>query len=370
MLSSTMAVSRRETIIARRNFCWRALGCASLLFLCLLCGTALGEEPRFFRIGTAATAGSFFEIGGVLASAISSPPGSPMCGHGGTCGVPGLVAVAQTTQGSIENLRLINAGQIESGFSQADLAGWAYKGTGAFSDNGPMPRLRVIAGLFPESLHIVVLADSSIHSLADLKGKRVSIGEPESGTVANARVVLAASGLDGDKLTRINLRPSQAAAQLTAGTIDAFFMVGVYPVPAIRELAATTPIRLVPIDNEVMDGVQREFGFYDRAVIPAASYPGIDSDTPTVGFSAMWIVGADVDGDLVYALTKSLWNETTLRLLAGFGPIGRTINPRRALTGLSVPLHPGAERYYREIGLPVENTPRVAEDGHENNNNP
>jgi TRAP transporter TAXI family solute receptor len=161
-------------MIRMRKYGWRGMA-ASLLFVAALCiATAClaanGSEPHFFRIGTAATGGSFFEIGGVVAGAISSPQGGPPCGHGGSCGVLGLVAVAQATPGSIENLRMINNDQIESGFAQADLAGWAYYGTKIFAEAGPQRRLRAIASLFPEAAHLVVRADSPIHKLTDLKG--------------------------------------------------------------------------------------------------------------------------------------------------------------------------------------------------------
>src|SRR5712692_6807980 len=130
MVSSPMTVSPRETRVMWHS--WRGLVCASLFLVTLLGAAALAQEPRFFRIGTAATGGSFFEIGGIVAGAISSPAEGPACDRGGSCGVRGLVAVAQATPGSIENLRLINAGQIESGFAQADLAGWAYTGVNVF----------------------------------------------------------------------------------------------------------------------------------------------------------------------------------------------------------------------------------------------
>src|SRR6266700_8220740 len=146
MVSSPMFVSRRETSVMW-NF-WRGFVCASLFFATLLGAAALAEEPRFFRIGTAATGGSFFEIGGLVAGAISSPADGPPCDRGGSCGVRGLVAVAQATPGSIENLRLINTSQIESGFAQADLAGWAYTGTNLFTEVGSLRRLRAIASLF------------------------------------------------------------------------------------------------------------------------------------------------------------------------------------------------------------------------------
>src|SRR5947207_6016875 len=141
MLSSPMAVSPRETMVEIRKYCWRGMACASLLLMMAVCIAAATPDARFFRIGTAATGGSFFEIGGVVAGAISGPTGGPACGHGGSCGVPGLVAVAQATPGSIENLRLINSGQIESGFAQADLAGWAYHGSKIFAEDRKSTRL-------------------------------------------------------------------------------------------------------------------------------------------------------------------------------------------------------------------------------------
>src|SRR6266700_3375006 len=167
MVSSPMFVSPRETSVMW-NF-WRGFVCASLFFATWLCAAALAQEPRFFRIGTAATGGSFFEIGGLVAGAISSPADGPPCDRGGSCGVRGLVAVAQATPGSIENLRLINTSQIESGFAQADLAGWAYTGVNVFVEAGPLRRLRAIASLFPEATHLVVRADSPLKTLADLK---------------------------------------------------------------------------------------------------------------------------------------------------------------------------------------------------------
>src|SRR5260370_25359094 len=146
-----MAVSPRETMVGMREYCWRGLVCASLLLMAVVCAAAAAPEPRFVRIGTAATGGSFFEIGGVVAGAISSPASGPACGRGGSCGVRGLVAVAQATPGSIENLRLINSGQIESGFAQADLAGWAYNGGNVVAEAGPVPRLRGVPSPFPQA---------------------------------------------------------------------------------------------------------------------------------------------------------------------------------------------------------------------------
>ncbi|HZT88698.1 MAG TPA: TAXI family TRAP transporter solute-binding subunit [Stellaceae bacterium] len=333
--------------------------CASLL-LAALGAAAAAQETRFFRIGTAATGGSFFEIGGVIASAISSPGQAPRCGHGGGCGVPGLVAVAQATQGSLENIRLVNAGQLESGFAQADLAGWAYTGSELFRKDGPMPQLRAIGSLFPETLQVVVRADSAIRGIRGLKGRRVALGGLGSGTVANARVLLAAAGLRDTDVQRKYLRPSQAVEGLRAGTLDALVIAGGAPVPAVQQLATTTPIRLLPIDGAIAEALLREFAFYRRATIPPDTYPGVADETETVGFHALWLVSAAADPALIYAITKALWNEATGRLLAGLDPLGRSVRLEDALVGLSVPLHPGAERFYREAGMALDDLPQAA----------
>jgi uncharacterized protein len=329
---------------------------AAFVVLVLLWRTApaSAQETRFFRIGAAATAGSFFEIGGVIASAISKPADSLPCEQGGSCGVPGLVAVAEATQGSVENLRMVASDQIESGIAQSDVVSWAFAGTGVFADEGPIKKLRAIASLFPESLHLVVPAAGPIQTLTDLKGRRISLGQTGSGTLADARIVLAASGLTEQDLSAEYLRSGTAAAELSEGSLEGFFLIGGVPIPAVRALAGTTPIRLIPIPDDVLSTMQEKFGPYDRSVIPADTYPGVGIATSTVGFHALWVVSADASDDLIFAITKALWNDATQRLLDAHDPIGKNVRLAHALDGLSVPLHPGAVRFYRQAGLPVE----------------
>lgn len=328
------------------------------------------DELKFFRIGTAATTGTYFQIGGVLASAISKPSGSRDCDHGGSCGVPGLVAVAQASQGSVQNVLAVSGGQFESALAQADIAYWAYTGdvpamrrcakedaaarSGGIAQlkrSGPLKNLRAIAGLYSEEVHIVVRADGAIRSLRDLKGKRVALGEPESGTLADARIVLEAAGVNECEMKAEYLRLSDAANGLVQGRIDAFFLVGGYPVPAITDVTTAIPTRLLPIPHDVAERLSHKFSFYRPDVIPAGSYPGIDADTQTVSTTALWLVREDIDDDLVYAITKALWRDTTKRLLDAAHPVGRRIRLASAFDGVAIPLHPGAARYYREAGL-------------------
>jgi TRAP transporter TAXI family solute receptor len=329
---------------------------AAVFVLGLLLGrvSPSAQEGHFFRIGAAATSGTFFEIGAVIASAISKPTGSPPCEHGGSCGVPGLVAVTQATQGSVENLRMIAAGQIESGIAQSDIVSWAYAGTSIFAADGPLKSLCAIASLFPESLQLVVRDDSAIRRLTDLRGKRISLGQPASGTIADARVVLAAAGLTEKDMRAEYLRPGMAAANVKDGTLDGFFIIGGTPVPAIRDLAAETPIRLIPVEDDILAKMRESSTSYRRSVIPSGTYPGISVETPSIGFDALWIVSADAPDDLIYAITKALWNDATQRLLEARDPLGKQVRLQDALDGLSIPLHPGAKRFYREAGLPVD----------------
>ena len=355
---------------------WRRLGLGLALAAAVLAAPlALQamEELRFFRIGTAATTGTYFQIGGVLASAISKPPGARDCERGGSCGVAGLVAVAQASQGSLQNVLALGAGQIESALVQSDVAYWAYAGaaiapkrcgpaksaaakpTGPapVKSQGPIQDLRAIAGLYPEDVHVVVRADGPIQSLRDLKSRTVALGEPESGTLADARLVLEAAGLSECEVKPQYLRLSEAADALVEGRIDAFFMVAGYPVPAITDVATTTPTRLLPIPREVAERLLQKFSFFSLDVIPAGSYPGIDIETTTLSTTALWATRAEIEPDLVYAITKSLWSEATRRLLEETHPTGRRIRLATALDGLTIPLHPGAARYYREIGVKI-----------------
>jgi TRAP transporter TAXI family solute receptor len=309
------------------------------------------EEMRFFRIGTGGTAGTYFPIGGLIANAISNPPGSRACEAGGSCGVPGLVATAVASNGSIANINAINGGALESGFSQSDVAYWAHTGTGVFEGKPRILSLRAIANLYPESIHLVARKGAGIRSVADLKGRRVSLDEPGSGTLVDARIILAAYGLGEGDLQAEHLKPNLAGDRIKDGVLDAFIFVGGYPAGAVAELASGgTGIELVPIAGPEAEAILREYPFFAPDRVPAGTYPGVD-ETPTLSVNAQWLTSERIEEDLIYAITGALWNENTRKLLDGGHPKGKTIRPETALAGLGVPLHPGAERYYREAGL-------------------
>ena len=310
----------------------------------------LAQEMKFFRIGTGGVAGTYYPIGGLIADIISNPPGARPCDKGGSCGVPGLVAIAQSANGSVANVNGIKSGALESGFAQSDIAYWAYTGTGIYDGQGEVENLRAIASLYPESIHLVARKDSDIKSVRDLKGKRVSLDEPGSGTLVDSRIILEAFGLTEDDVEAEYIKPSPAVAKMRDGQLDAFFIVSGYPTGSVVELASAIGADLVPIDGPEVDALIEQYQFFTRDVIPAGTYEGID-ETKTLSVGAQWVVGAEVDEELVYGITSALWHENARKLLDNGHAKGRAITPETALDGIGIPLHPGAERYYREMGL-------------------
>lgn len=336
--------------------------CAVLLAGVLFAAGAAAEPPgatqepaaTYFRIGTGSAGGTYFPVGGLLANAITYRPGGNGCDTGG-CGVPGLIAVAQATKGSVENAVQIEAGKLESGLVQADVAYWLYVGQWIYAGRKPATNLRAIANLYSESIQLVARRDAGIHSVADLKGKRVSLGDRESGTDVDARMVLGGFGLTERDLTALHLGPVPSADLMREGKLDAFFLVSGAPSTAIAELAAATAagpqaITLVPIDGQGAAHIRAAYPFYTETVITGGTYPGI-APTVTLGVNAQWLVSANVDAGLVYEITRALWHRSARPLLDAGHPVGREIRLETALQGVVLPLHPGAARYYREIGL-------------------
>lgn len=315
-----------------------------------IAGTAVAQELKFFTIGTGGTAYTYYPVGGVIANAISKPPGSRECGQGGSCGVDGLIASAVSSRGSVDNVNAIMSGLRNSGFAQSDVAYWAYTGTGTMEGKEPAKDLRTIAALFEEHIHLVAMADSGINSVADLKGKRVSLDEPGSGTYVDANLILEANGLSLDMVTAEALKGNAASEALRNGKIDAFFVVAGYPTGSLVELASAASIKLVPIEGAGAEALTEKYGFFAASDIPEGAYEGVGT-TPTVAVGAQWFTSAAEDEELIYNITKALWNKESRKLLDVGHAKGKTITAETALNGVGVPLHAGAERFYKEAGL-------------------
>jgi len=311
---------------------------------------ATAQDIQFFTIGTGGTSFTYYPVGGVIANAISKPPGSRECGEGGSCGVDGLIASAVSSRGSVDNINAILSGLRDSGFAQSDVAYWAYTGTGTREGEEPAKDLRTIAALFEEHIHLVAMADSGINSVADLAGKRVSLDEPGSGTYVDANLILGAAGLSQDDITVEALKGSAAAEALRNGQLDAFFAVAGFPTGAVVELASAADVKIVPIDGDVAAALTDQYGFFANSEIPEGTYEGVAA-AATISVGAQWFTSANADDELIYNITKALWNDESRKLLDVGHAKGATITPDTALAGVGVPLHAGAERFYKEAGL-------------------
>ena len=324
----------------------------------LLSPPVAAQDLKFLRIGTGSISGVYFPIGGLIASAISHPPGESLCGQGGSCGVPGLVAVAQASRGSVANVRHLAAGRIEFALVQADVAYFAVKGMGVFAGAKAVPGLRAVASLYPEAVHVVVRGRSHIRAIGDLKGKRISLDLKGSGTRALANLVLKKHGIDPDSLNRLNSQVGPAVDRLQSGRIDAFFFVGGFPAPTITRLSEDVPLRLLPISGKQAASIMKADPFLTAVSIPASVY-GRRKATQTLAVGALFTVSDKVSADLVYGITRALWHPTTRSILDQGPPATRQVRLGNALKGVAIPLHEGAARFYREMGLIAKPPPKA-----------
>ena len=326
---------------------------ATLVGASVFAAGAQAQEMKFFRIGTGSAGGTYFPIGGIIANAISNPPGSRPCDKGGNCGVPGLVAIAQSTNASAHNVNAIQAGEMEAGLTGAATLHFAYHGIEKFKDNAK-PDLRVIANLYPEDMHLVLPKGKSLNGLADLKGKRVGIAQAGSGTQIAVELILDDHGVNRGNIDEAELNNAQSAERLADGQLDAYFYAAGTPVAAMIQLDNTKGMDLYSFTAEEVARANKRVPYYIPSVIPAGTYPGVQYEVKTVAVSGILATNANQPEELIYGITKALWSKTARKLLDNGHAKGKVITLETALDGIEgigVPLHPGAERFYREAGM-------------------
>lgn len=299
-----------------------------------LAGPAFAQQ-KFFRIGTGGTGGTYYPIGGLIGNAISTDK---------------INVSAVATNGSVANVNGIVGGSMESGFSQADVNFWAYTGTGIYEGKPKVEELRAIANLYPESVHIVTKKGLGAKSVADLKGKRVSLDEPGSGTLVNAKAILAAYGLSEKDIKPEYLKQQQCAEKLKDGSLDAYFQTTGFPQGTLTELAATNGFELLALAGPEADKLQAQYTFFAKDEIPSGVYKDV-AGVKTLSVGAQWVTSAKIDAGLIYDITKALWSDKTRAALDAGHAKGKAIRKETALLGLGIPLHPGAEKFYKEAGL-------------------
>ena len=314
-------------------------------------GAQTPEVARIsFQIATGPVGGSYFPVGEALARIISNPPGFGRCEDDvNVCGPVGLIASARSTEGPVSNIAAIRSGRVASALIQGDIAMLAYRGTGPFQSTGAFKDLRVLAKLQSETVHLVVSARARVKHIADLKGKRIGIDDPSSATNATARSILTAARL---RLTSLKLSyqsATEAAEDLKAGKIDAFFVIGAAPMHFVDDLVTAGTAKLLPIDGALVAAWLKKQPFMAAVDLPAGTYHGL-KPIRTVSVSALWVATAQLPDNVAYSLTRALWNPANRAELDGLGAVGASIHRDGALVSPSVPLHPGAAKYYQDAG--------------------
>ncbi len=237
---------------------------------------------------------------------------------------------------------------------QNDIAYYAYNGLYMFEETGKIDVMRGIATLYPETIQFVVRADSPIESLHDLAGKRVAVGAAGSGTAVACEQILRAAGV-WDEIEKVWAPFREAATALKLGEVDCAMLVAGIPTPAITELATTTPVRILSVPDEILTKLHDEgYVFYVRQIAPKDTYAGMTKDTPTVAVLAMLACHADLPEQTVYTLTKVLFDHVDD--LRAVHAKAQAISLETAIDGMSIPLHPGAIKYYEEKGVKVPET--------------
>ena len=288
-------------------------------------------------MGTGGTAGTYYGYGGVLGQYIKN--------HAG------INVTVVSTDGSKANIQGIDAGNYHLGTVQSDVMAYAWEGTRAFEAEGKIDSFRVVAGLYAEAIQLVTM-DPSIKSVADLKGKSVSIGAPGSGVYFNAIDVLEAAGLKESDIKAQHQSFADSADSLKDGKIDAAFIVAGAPTPAITELCTTNDAYLVPIDGAVADKLMKDCPFYTTYKIPAKTYEGQKEDVTTVTVKATLIVSSSATEEDVYNLTAAIFDNS--EAIKAENAKGAQLSLENATEGITVPFHKGAAKYFAEKNVTVE----------------
>jgi TRAP transporter TAXI family solute receptor len=316
-------------LLTRREVCATGVVAAAAIL-----GSAASRAEQFITVLTGGTAGVYYPLGVALAKIYGES-------------IPDARTSVQATKASVENLNLLQQGKGEIAFTLGDSLVLGYEGNEEAGFAKPLDRLRGIAAIYPNYIQVVATADSGITTLADLKGKRLSVGAPKSGTELNARAILGAAGISYEDLGKVEYLPFAESVELMKNRqLDATLQSAGLGVASIRDLAASVPITVVSVPADLVEQVGSPFV---PATIPAGTYTGQDYEVATAAVINFLVTHSEVSDDLAYAMTKDLWGN--LGELETAHAAAKGIRRDQAVAGMPVPLHPGAERYYREQGM-------------------
>ena len=312
----------------------KRLFCCSILIMSMLIFTGCGGQRMM--MGTGGTSGTYYAFGGVLAQYMTD--------------YTDYRVTAVSTAASKANIQSIGDGDYQIGFTQSDVMNYAWDGSRSFETDGPCRDFRVLGALYAETVQLITMKED-IKSVSDLKGKSVSIGAPGSGVYFNAMDVLEGAGLTVDDIKPQYQSFDDSKEALKDGQIDAAFIVAGAPTSAITELATTNGVFLIPIEGELRDNIMRSCPYYAPLEIPANTYPKQNAPIETITIKATLIVDADIDEDTVYALTAAIFDH--VEEIAKENAKGEELSIENATSGITIPFHAGAARYYKEHGVTV-----------------
>ena len=310
------------------------------MLFCTACGEKTPEKPAAdgdlsainIQVGTGGTTGTYYGFCNVISTILKEKTGANL--------------VINSSGASKANILDIADGIVDMAIVQNDVMDYAYNGTSLFEKDGAIKSFSTLGAAYAEVCQIVAKADSGIKTVADLKGKKVSVGDSGSGVEFNAQQILGAYDITFEDIDKQNLSFQASADALKDGKIDAFFCTAGAPTVAITDLATSTGIVLVEIDAEHLAKLQQDYGFYAEYKVPAGTYKGIDADATTVAVKATFIVSNDLDEETVYQLTKAIYENKD----AYTHDKAKELSLEYAVSSISVPFHPGAEKYYKEVG--------------------
>lgn len=307
------------------------------LALVMVMALAAGASAQtFLSLATGGTGGTYYPIGGGIADAVSKA-------------LPDLQMTAETGNASQANLNLIGTHQIEMALVQNDVAAFAYDGRFMFQT--PYRNVRAVASLYPETVQAIAMKRSGVNSMRDLPGKRVSVGAPGSGVQVDVSLIFRTLGYKYSDVNADFLDFNLTTERMKDGQLDVGFVVAGFPTASIMDLSTMHDITLIEFDDTLIEELHAQYPFFVKDVVPAGTYRGIDKDIQTVAVQAMWVCDGDLPEELVYRVTKAFWEN--IADVQKVHAKGQLITIETALDGISVPLHPGAARYYSEIGLKV-----------------
>jgi uncharacterized protein len=335
-----------------RRSLW-VIGILALVAVLALSDPALAQQKkRFFGIATGGVGGVYYPLGGALAQALTNK-------------IPDMVVTAQTGNASVANVNLISRGEVESGIAQNNVALAAYAGDKEQWKTPQVKGLRCITALFPETVHVVALAKSGIKSFNDFKGKRIIVGDKGSGSEMDSRRFLEAMGMSYNDIQPIFVYYAAAVQRMQDEQADALFWTAGVPISSIIEIATTKDVVFVPFPDDIIKKLHDKYPYYAPVTMPAKAYPKQNNPVKTIAIVSLWVTRADIDEKTIYEVTNNLYEKTPqlyrekkdlasgAEMMAAAHEQGKNVTLENALLGVTIPLHAGAYKYYKEKGIKV-----------------